>query len=171
MGSLHILALNGHKFLSDSYILSKDPILPKTATELLYAQRVVESQWLVRVPTYVFKTSEGPVSSSRVRAEPPDSDSPLADMDVDEMSLRLYENVRLPFPEYWADIDADIDTFLLNEAMYELLRPTESGTHPFSLKAATPEEFAVLLENQMFVVAMVDGSYKPPVNQNELWDL
>ena len=130
MQILHTTSFINQKFTSDAHIFSIAPINGDIASDLLYAQLVVEAKWLGEFPTYVFMHSG-----------------------EDTLELTpLFEDVRLVYPEGWNAIDK-ASAFLMNKQMYDLCKAENADF--YQLAHSTADELRALFEDTMFVVATV----------------
>ena len=128
MQILHTTSFLDQEFASNAHIFSTDQISEDTASDLLYAQMVVEAKWLGDFPVFAFS----PHADEIARCAP------------------LYEDVKLVYPDNWDVID-NVNAFLINEKMYELCKMQDA---PFvNLTYSTSEELMKLFETEMFVVA------------------
>lgn len=96
MQILHTSSFLEQSFASDAHIISVNRISRNQASDLLYAQFVVEAHWLSGFPCIVFQSSE-----------PPRHFAPL------------FEDVKLIYADDWDLLDKS-DAFLLNARMYKL---------------------------------------------------
>lgn len=128
MQILHITSFMNQEFTSDAHIFSRNQISTDTASDLLYAQMVVEAKWLGDFPVFAFPTPDDEIK----RFAP------------------LYEDVKLVYPDNWSVVDK-VDAFLINDRMYQLCKIQDA---PFvKLAYSTSEELIRLFETEMFVVA------------------
>ena len=96
MKTLTVATFLEQPFCSDAYIFSPDPVRRETATDLLYAQMIVEAKLLGQFPTFVIPAPADPVIHC----------------------THLFEDVYLLYPESWEIVD-NCNAFLLNSRMYE----------------------------------------------------
>ena len=128
MQILHTTSFMNQEFASDAHIFSFNQISEDTASDLLYAQMVVEAKWLGDFPIFAFPTPADELK----RCAP------------------LFEDVKLVYPDNWDVIDK-VDAFLLNDKMYQMCKIQDA---PFvNLAYSTSEELMKLFETEMFVVA------------------
>ena len=128
MQILHTSSFMNQEFASDAHIFSLNQISEDTASDLLYAQMVVEAKWLGDFPVFAF-----PTPADKLKRYAP-----------------LYEDVKLVYPDNWDVIDK-VDAFLINDKMYQMCKMQDA---PFvNLAYSTSEELTKLFETEMFVVA------------------
>lgn len=117
--------------LSASYVFSQSFIAERDVSDLLWAQKVVESQWLGEFPTLAV-INEGQFK------EP----------------IQLFEDVHLIPSEEWGLLD-DTDVFLINKKMSDILGVGGSEGSLFDLSYAHSEALLDLFERVQFVVVCV----------------
>ena len=128
MQILHTTSFMNQEFASDAHIFSLNQINEDTASDLLYAQMVVEAKWLGDFPVFAF-----PTPADEIKRYAP-----------------LYEDVKLVYPDNWDMIDK-VNAFLINDKMYQMCKMQDA---PFvNLAYSTSEELMKLFETEMFVVA------------------
>ena len=133
MQILHTTTFMDQEFASDAHIFSVNQISKDTASDLLYAQMVVEAKWLGDFPVFAF-----PAPADELKRYTP-----------------LFEDVKLVYPDDWGVID-DVDAFLINDKMYQLCKVKDA---PFvNLAHSTSDELMKLFETEMFVVAAAGSS-------------
>ena len=133
MQILHTTTFMDQEFASDAHIFSVNQISKDTASDLLYAQMVVEAKWLGDFPVFAF-----PAPADELKRCTP-----------------LFEDVKLVYPDDWGVID-DVNAFLINDKMYQMCKVKDA---PFvNLAYSTSEELMKLFETEMFVVAAAGSS-------------
>ena len=121
------ISILDHAFLSDSHIMSEADIDETTVSDLIYAQNIVEAQWLGEFPAFIIPFHP----------------------DIKHFTP-LYEDVKLLLLDDWRFVDG-ATTFLLNLRMYNLCKSTD-GAYP-ALKYSTSAGLLELFQDHMFVVA------------------
>ena len=132
MDIIHMVSILNQEFASDAHIFSPYTVGQDAAADLLFAQQVVEAQWLGEFPAFIIPWR-----------------------DTIRHFTTLFEDVRLINPESWDVVDKS-DAFLLNSRMYAFCKADEEL--PVHLKINTSDELRTLFENEMFVVAAVGHS-------------
>ena len=132
MRILHTTSFLEQTFTTDAHIFSASLVSPDNTANLLFAQQVAEAQWLNGHPVFAIITPE-----------------PLPE------SAPLFEDVRLIYPKDWLALDA-ATAFLVNQAMYELIKPPAADFH--NLEIATAEQLLQLAMNHTFVVVCAGRS-------------
>ena len=99
MQILHTTTFMDQEFASDAHIFSVNQISKDTASDLLYAQMVVEAKWLGDFPVFAF-----PAPADELKRCTP-----------------LFEDVKLVYPDDWGVID-EVNAFLINNKMYHIMQ-------------------------------------------------
>lgn len=129
----HVIELGDHPYLSPSCMWSAEPLRHDEISDFLYAQLIVESQWLDEFPTLVFPFNEKVLKYKR-----------------------LFEDVAIVYPESWDAIEEN-DRFLLNKKMFELCRGDGDGEGDdmVCFKMKDSNDLSLMFEMDNFVVATV----------------